>query len=1329
MVSRNPLEVDSTQIPVIENTSMHTIPVKESPEHKTVVRINHAGHEEQEVDNGIYLLGTLCRIPLEFLLDSGSCATIISTDVYSRISPSVRPNVRPCEVELHGVDGSVLPAIGRAQMRIEIDGVNFWQEIIVGDLAPGTDSILGHDFLMKYGLLIDYGKQRILYGNKSLPCRIGGEANMVCRVTIKKETVVPAMSAVWTEVEISEVDRLSKIGLVEPRQDLMAEVHVTMTPAIMATGSQKLCVNIVNPSDEAVTLRTGVNMGTCQSVYEENFHAQLIRSVQISPTPLDSSEPAKASIPGHLQELWERSSKHLTKQQSTELAALLIQYQDVFAKNSMDLGRTNRVKHVINTGGATPIKQAPRRQPIWKRDIEREEIKTLLDRGVIEPSFSPWASNIILVRKKDDSWRFVVDYRAVNAVTVPDAYPLPNIQEILDWVGGNQWYSVMDLDSGFWQIEMDEASKQKTAFASSMGLHQFKSMAQGLSGAPGTFSRLMTNVLGDMTYHSCALFMDDIVVPGKSFRESLDRLGEVFSRLLNSGLKLKPSKTHLFQKTAKFLGHIVSEEGIGTDPEKIIAVQKWPVPKSVKEVRSFLGLCGYYRRFVKDFGKIAKSLHNLTGKYQRFCWTEDCQKAFDTLKITLTKAPVMAYPVLGRQFVLDVDASGHAVGAVLSQIQEDDTERVISYMSKTFNKHEQNYCASRRELLGVFEALKHFNCYLYGQKILCRTDNSAVSWMKTLKNPKGQMARWLQEMEHYQMEVIHRPGTQHQNADSLSRIPCANSENPCKVCIKYSPDETESEDEDTIQETVPRNSVTSIDSSELLHYEEIAKLKTQKIMAVRAVRVLAKEPVLRKAHKKWTRVVTRQQTSPVLVRPTLAWLQGWSPEELHLKQVEDPHIGSLLADLEEGKDRPEWQVVSSKSAAFKTLWRQWDRLKVINGLLFRKWIEEEGQVKWQLLVPTSLQQEVLKLCHDVPSAAHLGTQKTLGKVKCNFYWPGMANSVQLYCRKCDKCAARKPPLKKVRAPLQQYLVGEPFERVALDILGPLPETAQGNKFVLCIGDYFSKWTIAIALPNQEAETVAKALVEHFVCVFGTPRILHSDKGSNFESEIFRKMCRLLDIDKTRTTSLRPQSDGMVERFNRTLGAMLTVFCEGNQKAWDLYLPYLLMAYRSSIHASTGQTPFKMIFGREIRLPHAAVIPIPVMEQEEPDSEDYIQDLQQILRETHEEARNALKTSAKRQKTNYDHRTSLRKMESGQPVWLFNPIRKKGVCSKLTSSWKGPFLILERIDDVCYRIQTGAKKIPTIIHVDRLKPYEGPEKPKWFKKALDSWCKQDSKSTC
>ncbi|KAK6171893.1 hypothetical protein SNE40_018316 [Patella caerulea] len=341
-------------------------------------------------------------------------------------------------------------------------------------------------------------------------------------------------------------------------------------------------------------------------------------------------------------------------------------------------------------------------------------VDEMLTSGVIEPSCGPWASPVVLVKKSDGTLRFCVDYRKLNSLTIKDAYPLPRIDETLDALSGVKWFSTMDLASGYWQVEVEPKDRHKTSFATFKGLYQFKVMPFGLCNAPGTFERLMESVLSGLQWEVCLVYLDDIIIYSQTFVEHLDRIEMALNRLRKAGLKLKASKCNLFRDEVKYLGHIVSSNGIATDPTKIECVRGCRTPVNVTEVRSFLGLCSYYRRFIKHFSDIAKPLNKLTEKGQKFNWTDECESSFQTLKLRLTESPVLAYPDPTKSFILDTDASGYGIGAVVSRVH-DGVERMVAYGSRSLSKTERNYCVTRKELLAVVYFVKYYKAYLHGR--------------------------------------------------------------------------------------------------------------------------------------------------------------------------------------------------------------------------------------------------------------------------------------------------------------------------------------------------------------------------------------------------------------------------------------------------------------------------------------------------------------------------------------------------------------------------------------------------------------------------------------
>lgn len=464
---------------------------------------------------------------------------------------------------------------------------------------------------------------------------------------------------------------------------------------------------------------------------------------------------------------------HLKEGERAALGDLLLEYEDIFAYDeSQPLGCTSAVKHVINTGEAVPIYKKAYRVPFHQKPIIDQLIKDQLDQGIIVPSHSPWASPVVLVPKRSPDgtpkYRFCVDFRGVNSVTVPDVYPLPNITETLDSLGGCKLFTTLDLRSGYHQIAVDEDSQAKTAFNVPSGHYHYTRMPFGLNTAPATFQRLMDSVLMGLKGERCLVYLDDIILYSRDMPSHLSSLREVLDRLKGVDLSVQLSKCKFAVEEVNYLGHFISKRGVEPDPSKVTAVKEFPIPKSVKDVRSFLGLAGYYRRFIEGFATIGRPLFDLTKKGEEFSWSSECQEAFESLKRKLLTAPILVYPDFTKPFILATDASKEAIGAVLSQVV-DGEEHPVAYASRSLHQAERNYSVTELEMLGLVWATKYFRCYLLGRQFKVITDHAALKWLLSLKDPSSRLVRWTLRLAEFNYTVEHKAGKRHTNADALSR--------------------------------------------------------------------------------------------------------------------------------------------------------------------------------------------------------------------------------------------------------------------------------------------------------------------------------------------------------------------------------------------------------------------------------------------------------------------------------------------------------------------------------------------------------------------------------
>ena len=1180
--------------------------------------------------SGFCLGGTVNGIAVTFLLDTGAAVSLLRKEVWDRISRQSVELEPWREKRLVGVEGTPLRVEGCVTVTAEMGGEQFDIRLVVVDQLT-AEAILGLDFLRKNECIIDTAQGRVNFAAKAVafPLLPSEETDTRIQVVLQETVHIPARSELDVAGAAKEGRESEAVWLLQPERSQRIPVLVAHAVVTCNSTDSFVPLRLLNPRSEPVTLFKGTKIATLETLAEASIQETAETEVGSVSTVLETLPLVSLRKQNLLEELVEKTGDGLSTTEKEQLQLLLETYADVFAEHGADIGRTGRVQHQIDTGSSPPIRQPLRRMPLAKRDQAQKLLQDMLERDIVEPSNSPWASPIVLVTKRDGTARFCVDFRRLNAITRRDAYPLPRIDDTLDTLAGSRWFSTLDLVSGYWQVEVDPRDRDKTAFCTAEGLYQFKVMPFGLTNAPATFQRLMDAVLAGLQWKICLVYLDDIIIVGRTFEEHLCHLQEVFARLRQARLKLKVTKCSLFQKEVSYLGHIVSDRGIATDPSKTAKVAQWPVPTTVKEVQQFLGLANYYRRFVKDFATIARPLHRLTEHQMKFKWTTECQDAFEDLRRRLISAPVLAYPDFSRGFILDTDASDMGIGAVLSQAGAEG-EQVIAYASRVLSKPERRYCVTRRELLSAVTFIQHFRPYLLGRHFILRTDHGSLVWLQNFREPEGQLARWLEKLQEYNFTVTHRKGTKHKNADALSRLPCTQ-------CGR--------------QEFEP-------------------------------------EP-------------TPTQSSLEAVC-TVAMLEGMTPDELRQAQLQDPVLGPLLQSVESGQ-KPSQDQAIGVGREHNRLLQQWKQLELSNGLLHRRYENDQGNhMHLQLVVPGALRQKVLQEIHGGLSGGHLGEEKTANRLKERFYWPGHWQDVRSWCRTCTTCATRKMPVPGRRAPLQNIRAGYPLQMIAVDIMGPFPEGDSGNRYILVATDYFTRWVEAYAIPNQEAKTVASKLVGDFFFRFSIPERLHSDQGRQFESDLISHICQLLGIRKTRTTPYHPQSDGLVERLNRTLLHMLATSAKDHPSDWEKFLQPVCLAYNTSLHPTTGYTPFFLMFGRKARLPvdvaYGTSLPTPTS------MDKYARDLQQSLREAYQRVRQQMGSQQERQKDFYDQKVHGLPFSKGELVWLYSPAISRGNSRKLYHPWQGPFWIVKQLSEVTYRIQdTRNRRRRRVVHFDRLKP--------------------------
>jgi hypothetical protein len=938
-------------------------------------------------------------------------------------------------------------------------------------------------------------------------------------------------------------------------------------------------IQIVNLSLEDMELKKHMYIGEASPI--EVNDTQVSKDYEINHI-LREEDMSPLDFESYLRE----KLKHLEKRDRQLLEPVLRRYKHLFyGLGSRELGCTRQVEHSIETGDAKPIKKSPYRTPHALKLVVDEHIDDMLKRGIIKPSMSPWSSSIVLVQKKsrDNSikYRFCIDYRSLNAVTKPDAYPIPNITDTLDSLGQSKVFSVLDMASGYFQISVKPEHREKTAFSCRRGHFEYNKMAFGLINAPATYQRCIDIILMGLKGIDCLVYLDDVICFSRTMEEHAKKLQLIFERLEQANFRIQPEKCVFATDTVEYLGHICTSEGIRPDPKKIRAIEEYSRPTTVKEIRAFLGLAGYYRRHVPNFAELAKPLTMLTKKDIPFIWTNEQQNAFDVLKQRLSTEPLLIYPDFAQPFIIACDASTKAIGAVLSQLR-DGKERPIAYCSRQLNSAESKYSTTELELLALLFATKQFRVYIYGRKFTVYTDHRALRWLLNLQDPSSRLTRWAVKLSEYDFVVVHRPGTSMRHADALSR------------------------------------NINQIEHGLSLSREVIKE-----------------------------------------------------------KQEED-------------KDCQRY--------------RQQDKFWLDeDGLLYCQ--ETKGQPR--IVIPRELVETVLEYYHKLPFSAHQGVSRTMSFIKKKYWWETLRKDISDFIRECGECAKRKTGNRGI-APMGDALEANDFlDVVSLDIVGPLPITEKGNRYLLTFVDHFTRFCDAIPIARQDTETIAREFVTRIITQFGVPRKLLTDRGANFTSSLIKETCKLLKIQKLQTSSYNPRANGICEKMHKLLIDMLSHFVRKDAKNWDDYVAYAVMAYRAYPHCSTGYSPYYLVFGRDMRLPIEDDWKPHVTKRtvEEDDYEGHVKALADRLREANKAAGRQSKLSHETAKRYYDRQAKLEQFCKGDLVYIHDPTHKRGRAKKFSYQYKGPFEIEQKISPLVYRVRL-TDGTSAVIHVNRLKKAYG-----------------------
>lgn len=1049
----------------------------------------------------------------------------------------------------------------------------------------------------------------------------------------------------------------------------------------------KTPVQLVNTGDEAILLKAGTYLGKLCSAVEVEHEVE-VKLGEASPDY--ASNYSEKELDKLLEDL-RIESLDLPEEAKTSLRQLVAKYANVFAKTKTEIGHVSLMKVSIDVQGHPPIRVKPYRVSPAERNIIREEVEKMLAAGIIQPSTSAWASPVVLVPKQDGSIRFAIDFRKLNAVTHKEIYPIPHVQDYLDALQGNKYFTIADGQQAYFGLPMDENSRQYTAFICHMGQFEFLRLPFGLTSAPAIYQRLMNSVLHGMLWDECLVYLDDICVMSVTVESHLERLEHLFQRLASAGIKLKPSKCHLLQRSIRLLGHIVDGEGTRPVPDKVEAIKAMQIG-SRSDLHTFLGMAGYYQNYCQDFAKISQPLRSILHSKTPFVLESAHETAIDTLKEILTSQPLLMHPNWDYEFELHCDASEYALGVVLCQVI-DGVERVNGYYSRLLRAAERNYPITHKECLSVVWGIKKLRPYLYGRHFTVKTDHKALIWLLNIKDETGRLMRWAMLLQEYDFTILHRAGRLHGNADALSRL-------------------------------IDRSAVKSESTGSRVTTEDDVSLLAVVTRARNQARRQAKEQEERgtvagnkDTQARSTTLSTSNISGASRASKTAAGQRGKSKEKrahivwdndtfdnlytaLHQKFLHEQARDSAILNLR--------NALMRKKADLKVDGAMY-RLR--EGLVYRVAVVDEGGkrvVRELLIVPATLTREVIRLHHDHPSAGHFGIKKTLHRLRLYYTWATIREDVVSYVESCTACQ-RNNRQEMPHGKLSPVIPQGPFDIIALDCLR-LPDSVNGNTHVLVAIDHFTKYAMTFVLKGApSARNILRCLVQ-ILSTHSMVRDIRVDQGPEFSNSPFLEACEFFGIVPVFVPTEHHRANGLAERLIQTIQKSLCKVLDEtvSYEYWEEYLSWCTFAYNTSFHEGIQTTPYFMVYGRHAVLPADSWVFYKSGHEQTPvDVEEYKSDMIVRFNETYARARIYLQKQYERIRSRLKHTKEV-SFKIGEEVWVFLPeVTRRDVTRKLLYQWQGPFKILEKHpeSEVLYRVWTQRPNKPDQwVHVNRIRQY-------------------------